>query len=105
MYQNQWVFKIKCNSMYWVHLVACGYSKVPSVNFSKNYFPEVNNINLCILLLMVIHFGYLAKKVNVEKAFLYEYLKDEIHAECPKGMSDVVKENCIILNECIYGLV
>ena len=25
--------------------------------------------------------------------------------ECPQGMSDIKKDNCIILNECIYDLV
>ena len=25
--------------------------------------------------------------------------------ECPQGMSNVKKDNCIILNKCIYGLI
>ena len=37
-------------------------------------------------------------------AFLYIYLKKKF-TRCPKGMSDVGKDDCIILNKCIYGLV
>ena len=54
---------------------------------------------------MVIHFGYSAQIVDVETAFLYMDLEEEIYMECPQGMSDVGKVDCIILNKCIYGLV
>ena len=43
---------------------------------------------------MVIHFGYLAKIVDVETAFLY------------RGACQTCKKiDCIILNKCIYCLV
>ena len=35
--KNKWVFKIKCNTVHWVRLVACGYSHAPRVDFSKKY--------------------------------------------------------------------
>ena len=54
---------------------------------------------------MVLHFGYLAKIVDVETAFLYGDLEEVIYLECPQGMSDITKVNCIILNKCIYSLV
>ena len=41
----------------------------------------------------------------METAFLYRELEKEIYMECPQGISDVGKDNCIILNQCIYGLV
>ena len=54
---------------------------------------------------MVLHFGYSAKIVDVETAFLYGFFKEEIYMECPQGMSDITKDHCFILNKCIYGLV
>ena len=54
---------------------------------------------------MVPHFGYSAKIVNAETAFLYRDLEEEIYMECPQGMSDVKKDDCIISNKCIYDLV
>ena len=103
--KNKWAFKIKHNGVYWLCLVACGYSQVPGVDFFKNSFPVVNNITFCILLLMVLHFGYLASIVNVENTFLYRDPEEEIHMECPQSMLYKQKDDLIILHKCIYGLV
>ena len=91
--------------MYQVHLIACGYSQVPGNDFSENYSPVLNDITFHILLLMILHFGYLAKIVDIETAFLYGDLEEKIYMECPQGMDDVKKDDCIILNRCIHGLV
>ena len=68
--KNEWVFKIKRNSVYQVHLVACGCSQVLGVNFFENYSPVVEDITFPILLLMVLHFGYLTKIFKLETALL-----------------------------------
>ena len=47
-------------------------------------------------LLMVIHFGFLA---NVKTTFLCWDLEDEIYVEYPQHLSDVGKDDCIILNK------
>ena len=85
--------------------MAYGYSQVLGIDFSKNYSLVDNDIIFCILLLMVIHFGLSAKITNVETIFLYGDLKEENFIECPQGMSDRGKDDCIILNKWIYGLV
>ena len=82
--------------MYRACLVACGYSQVPVIVFSKNDSPVVNDVTFCILLLMVLHFRYLAKIIDVETAFLYGDPEEEIYMECPQGMMDVKKDHCII---------
>ena len=43
--------------------------------------------------------------VDIKTAFLYGDLEEEIYMECPQGMSDIGKDDCIIFNKCIYGLV
>ena len=35
--KNKCVFKIKCNDVHPVTLIACGYSHIPGVTSSKNY--------------------------------------------------------------------
>ena len=50
----------------------------PGIDFSENCSPVVNDITFSVLLLMVLHFGYLAKIVDVETAFLYVDLEEEI---------------------------
>ena len=59
--KNKWDFNIKHNGVYHVQFVACGYSQVPGIDFSKNYSPVVNVITCHILLLMVINFEYWSK--------------------------------------------
>ena len=93
--KNKWVIKIKSNSVYQLHLVVCGYSQVPGVDFSKKYSQVFNNITFHILLLMELHFSCLAKIVDVE-AFLYRDLEEETYMGCPQGMSNVGKNDCIM---------
>ena len=103
--KNKLVFKIKHNSVYQVHLIACGYSQVSGIDFSESYYLVVNDITFCFLLLLVLHFGYSAKLVNVATAFLYRDLKEEIYVECPQVKTNIKKDDCIILNKCINGFV
>ena len=91
--ENKWVFKIKRNCVYQACLVACMYSLVPDINFPENYSPVVNDITFHILLLMVLYFGYLAIVADVETAFLYGDLEEEIYMECPQGMANVKEED------------
>ena len=74
MHKNKRVFKIMHYDVFQVILVICGYSQVLRVNFLENYLLLVNDIMFGILLLMAIHFGFLAKIVNLESAFLYKDL-------------------------------
>ena len=84
---------MKHNGVYRVHLIA--------VDSLENYSPLVNYIIFWMLLLMVLHFGYLAKIVAVETTFLYRDLGEEIYIDCPQGMSNIKKDDCIILNKYI----
>ena len=62
-----------------MHLVAWRDSQVLGIDFSENYLLVVINITIHILLLMVIHFGFLAKIGNVKTALLYGDLEEEIY--------------------------
>ena len=46
--KNKCIFKIKPNNVYKACLVACGYSQIAGVNFSKNYSQVFNTITFCI---------------------------------------------------------
>ena len=54
---------------------------------------------------MVIHFRFSFKIVNIKTAFLHGDIEKEIHMECPLGIKDVGKDDYIVLDECIFGLV
>ena len=77
-------------------LVACGYSQIPRIDYSENYSPVMNDVILCVLLLIMVQFRLSAKVVNVETAFLYGDLKEEIYMECTHGMKGIGKDDCIM---------
>ena len=66
--------------------------------------PVVHDITFQILILAMILFGLSAKNVDLETAFLYGELDEEIYMECPPGMKSKADE-ILILGQCIYGLV
>ena len=53
----------------------------------------------------MMYFGLIAKVVDVETAFLYGELEEEIFMECPQGMKGVTQDDTLSLQACIYGLV
>ena len=103
--KSRWVFKVKRNGVFRARLVACGYSQIPGVDYSANYSPVINDITFRMLLLTMMYFGLSGKIVDVETAFLYGDLEEEIFMECPPGMKDVTSEDVLALQKCIYGLV
>ena len=95
-------FKIKHNHVYYAWLITCGKSQVVRVNFTKNFWLVMNDILHSILMMMMIYFGFLAKVVDVETAYLYRELEEEIYMECPPGIKDIETMNVSL---CFYGLV
>ena len=103
--KTKWVFTIKRNGIFRARLVACGYSQIPGVDFTENYSPVVNDVSFRLLLLAMLMFGLSGKIADVETAFLYGDLEEDIYMECPAGMIGVTKDDVLSLNKCIYGLV
>ena len=60
----------------------------------------MNKITFKILLLVMIKFDFLAKIVNIETAFPYGELEEEMYMEC-----NMSKNDYIILKKWIFGLV
>ena len=103
--KSKWVFKIKRDGTFRARIVACGYSQIAGVDFKDNYSPVVNDISFRILLLAMLFFGLTGKIADVETAFLYGELEEEIFMECPPGMKNTGPNDILALQACIYGLV
>jgi hypothetical protein len=104
----KWVFKVKSNGVYRARLVALGYSQVPGIDYTDNFAPVVNDATLRILLLIYLQQNYYSEVIDVETAFLYGILEEEIYMKCPEGLQYVIKvdeEMCLKLIKSIYGLV
>jgi hypothetical protein len=100
----KWILKIKRNGIFRARLVACGYSQIAGVDFTKNYAPVTNDITLRILMVAMIVWKLDAKIVDVETAFLHGDLKEDIYMDCPPGMKNEPDE-CLQLGKTIYGLL
>ena len=65
----------------------------------------MNDTTFIELLLILIHFSFLAIIMDVETAFLNEELEEEIYIEHPLIIIDAGKDDCTILEKCSYGMV
>ena len=94
----RWVFMVKQNGVYHARLVAKGFSQIPGMEFTDNYSPVLNDVTFRVVV------------ANIDNAFLNEDLEHEIYRKIPEGYDEVInqdvdKEDCLILQKAIYGLV
>ena len=75
---------------------------MPGVNFSESFAPVVNDVTFWILLVAMVAWNLKVKIVDVETAFLYGDLEEEIYMDIPKGMDGDGNE-CVQLLKMIYG--
>ena len=106
----RWVFKVKRNGVYRARLVAKGFSQIPGVDFTDNYSPVVNDVTVRVVVARMIIENMKGKVVDIDNAFLKGDLEHEIYMKIPEGYDEVInprvdKEDCLILQKAIYGLV
>ena len=107
---NKWVFKKKRNGVYRARLVALGYAQIPGVDHKDNFAPVVSEIAFRLILIMGLMSGWIFEIVDIETAFLYGELEEEIYMKIPEGLRIYEQKNyddeaCLILKKSIYGLV
>ena len=75
-------------------LVALGYSQVPGVDFTDNFAPVVKNVLLTfrIALTRMMMEELDCILMDVEAAFLYREIEEEIYMEVPVGMKEVFSD-------------
>jgi len=89
--------------------VCLGYSQIPGVDFSNNYAPVGNDMTFRIVMVLRLMFGFHAVLLDVETAFLYGKLEEEIYMEIPSGYKEVYQDpgkgTVLKLQMAMYGLV
>jgi Reverse transcriptase (RNA-dependent DNA polymerase) len=104
---SKWVFKQKKNGIYRARLVALGYSQILGVDFSENYAPIVNDITMRMMLVLKLKNNWTSETIDVETAFLYRDLAEEIDMTIPKGLEEYLNKQlhnkCVIFKKSIYG--
>lgn len=104
---SKWVFKIKWNpdgsiERYKARLVAQGFSQVPGHDFNETFAPVARYDILRILLRISASKKWIPQQMDVNSAYLYGTLNEEIFMELPPGYRTPHKY--AKLRKCIYGL-
>ena len=106
---SKWVFKEKCDGRFRARLVCLGYIQIPGVDFSDNYAPVGNDIIFRVIMLLRLMYSLHAVLLDVETAFLYGKLEEEIYMEIPTGYKEVYEDpgddKVLVLQMAMYGLV
>ena len=105
---NKWVFKIKRDGTYRASLVALGYSQFPGVDYSDDFAPVAHDVSFRIALARMMVEKLDSLVMDVETAFLYGDIEEEIFMKSPVGMEEIdpgsSPEDCYQLKKGIYGL-
>ena len=105
---NKWVLRTKRDGTYRARLVALGYSQIPGVDYSDNFAPVAHDVSFRIALarMMLEKLGSLV--MDVETAYLYGEIDEEIFMKSPIRMEEIdpgsSSEDCYQLVKGIYGL-
>ena len=104
------VFKVKRNGVYHDRLVAKGFSQIPFVDFTENYSPVVNDVTFRVVVARMHIKNLKGKVVDIDNAFVNGDLEHQIYMNIQEGYDEVIskdvdKEDCLNLQNSIYGLV
>ena len=75
---NKWVFKINRDGTYRVRLVVLGYSQFPGVDYTDNFAPVAHDVSFRIALARMMVEKLDSLVMDVETAFLYGEIDEEI---------------------------
>ena len=98
----RWVFKLKDNGVYKARLVAQGFSQIYGVDYFETYAPVARFASIRMVLALAARFGLNIHQMDVDTAFLYGQLEEELYMELPPGYRT---ENKVCrLRKSLYGL-
>jgi Reverse transcriptase (RNA-dependent DNA polymerase) len=112
---NRWVLTRKDDGRYRARTVAKGFSQIPGKDFQENHAPVVHDTTFHVVLVIKIVYRLKSRQFDIETAFLYGILEEEIYMEFPEGYEQYLKdvkgrlcsssEHCVLLLRALYGLV
>ena len=100
--------KQKRDGTYRARLVALGYSQIPGVDYTDNFAPVAHNVSFRIALARMMVEKLDSLVMDVETAFLYGDIEEELFMKSPVRMEEIdpgsSPEDCYQLRKGIYGL-
>ncbi|KAL4558053.1 hypothetical protein LXL04_036249 [Taraxacum kok-saghyz] len=105
----KWVFKIKYKQTgeidrYKAHLVAKGYSQKEGIDFDETFSHVAKMTTVRCLISLDINFGWNLYQLDVNNAFLYDTLEEEVYMSLPLGCFSKGDNKVCKLVKPLYGL-
>ncbi|UYV62003.1 hypothetical protein LAZ67_1007460 [Cordylochernes scorpioides] len=104
----RWVYKVKTNKSgnverFKARLVARGFSQKQGIDFQKTYAPVINLAVIRVLITLSLNMKWYNRHLEVDNAYLYGDLEEEIYMLLPEGVERKDNEVYKLLRP-IYGL-
>jgi hypothetical protein len=81
----RWVLARKDDGLYQARRVAKGFSQIPGNNFQENHAPVISDTTLFLLLVVTTVLQLEARHFDMEAAFLYGILEEDLRMVLPDG--------------------
>ena len=106
----KWVFRIKNDGRHRARLCALGYTQIAGIDHQDNFAPVINDVTFRVIMTLLVSNNWEADIVDIETAFLYGELEEEIYIKVPEGLETYLDtmfgpDHCFLLNKAMYGLV
>jgi Reverse transcriptase (RNA-dependent DNA polymerase) len=87
----RWVYAKKADGQFRVRCVAKGFSQIPGKDFQDNHAQVVSDTTLHLLLAIKTSFKLSSGQFDIETAFLYRELEEELWMVIPDGYPKYMK--------------
>ena len=98
----KWIFRVKNDGRHHAQLCAISSTQVAGVDFQDNFDPVINDVAFRIAIVMMLANRRDANIIDVETAFLYGDLDEEIYMKILEGLAEYQdtefnNDNCLVL--------
>ncbi|GKC43060.1 putative RNA-directed DNA polymerase [Tanacetum coccineum] len=105
----KWIYKIKYKSngeieRYKARLVAKGYNQREGVDYDATFSPVLKMVTVMCLISMAVNQGWPLFQLDVNNAFLYRNLSEDVDMTLPPGYFSMDDQRVYKLVKSLYGL-
>lgn len=98
----KWVYKLKRDAdgniiKYKARLVAKGYRQIEGIDYKETFAPVVRHSSFRTLLALAVQEGYTVRHMDVDTAFLYGELEEEVYMMQPQGFVQDKEEGKVFI--------